>query len=102
MHTFIMHTQYSPDALGTAQSQEELERRVMDRIRSECPQMEWINVSILGPYDCLDVFRAPDIDTALKVATLMRTLAHAHTEVWPATELGESKGPIRPLRSWKE
>ena len=102
MHTFIMHTQYSPDTLSPTQSQEDLERHVVDHIRSEFPQIEWVNVVILGPHDYLDVFRAPDMNTALKVATLIRTLAHAHTEVWQPTELGGSKGLVRPPPSGKE
>jgi len=39
-----------------------------------------------GPYDYVDVFRTLDIDEAFKVATIIRSYGHAHTEVWSATE----------------
>ena len=57
----------------------------MDGIRSEFPTVEWINVAVLGPYKYLDTFQAPDIDTALKVATIVRSFGDAHIEVWAAT-----------------
>ena len=102
MHTFIMHTRYSRNTLVTLQTREEVQRQVVDRIRSECPQLEWINVAILSPYDHLDVFGAPSMDIALKAATLTRTLVSAHTEVWPATELGESEGTLCSMPKRKE
>ena len=40
---------------------------------------------MLGPCDYLDVFEAPDADTATKVALLVRSLGHATTETWLAT-----------------
>jgi uncharacterized protein with GYD domain len=70
----------------------------MERIRSECPSVEWLsNFAVLGPWDYLDIFRAPDVDTATKVSALIRTFGHAHTELWPATEWKHFKEIIREL-----
>jgi hypothetical protein len=93
-----MITRLSPDALSSPSSLEELERKAMQQIRSECPEVEWLhNFAILGPCDYLDIFRAPDTDTAMKVATIIRTYAHAYTEVWTATEWERFKEMIRHL-----
>jgi uncharacterized protein with GYD domain len=98
MQTFIMITRLSPTALTSPQSLEELERNAMKHIRSECPQVEWLhNFAILGPCDYVDIFRAPDIDTAMKVSTIIRTFAHAKTEIWPATEWEKFKEMVRHL-----
>lgn len=52
---------------------------------------------MLGPYDYLDIFKAPDIAAATKVATAVRTFGHANTEVWGATEWEEFKELVRYL-----
>ena len=98
MSTYIMLTRLSHGALVSPKSLEELEQQVMERIRSECPQVEWVhNFAILGPYDYLDIFRAPDMDTAFKVATIVRTFGHANTEVWAASEWKAFKDMVRHL-----
>jgi len=96
--TFVMLTRLSPQALKSPRSLEELEGRVMERIRSECPKVEWVyNLAVLGPYDYVDVFRAPDTETAFKVATLIRTFGHAHTEIWTGLEWARFKDMVRAL-----
>lgn len=98
METYIMLSQLAPGTLNSPKTLETLEKEVMERIRSTCPQVEWVhNFAVLGPYDYLDVFRAPDTQTAFKVATLVRTFGHAHTEVWGATEWAFFKDMVRDL-----
>jgi uncharacterized protein with GYD domain len=98
MATFIMLTRLSASALQTPKSLEDLERQVMERIRTECPEVQWVhNFAVLGPYDYVDIFRAPNSDTAFKVATLVRTFGHAYTEIWTATEWQMFKDMVRHL-----
>ena len=58
-----------------------------------------VNYAVLGPWDYLDIFRAPDSAIATKVSTLIRTFGHAHTEVYTATEWDEYKELVRKLPS---
>lgn len=103
MAIFVMLTRLSPDALSSPKSLEELEKEVMDRIRSECPDVEWMhNFAVLGPYDYVDIFRAPDLETAFKVGTIIRTFGHAHTEIWAAEEWEAYKDLVRHLPGGKE
>ena len=98
MQTFIMLTTLSHSALQSPSSLENLEREVMERIEAECPEVEWSSsYAVLGPYDYLDIFTAPDIETATKVATIVRTFGHAQTEVWGATEWKKFKELVRYL-----
>lgn len=98
MLTFVMLTRLSPDAVKSPKSLEDLERKAMEKVRSECPEVEWVhNFAVLGPYDYVDIFRAPDEETAFKVATLIRTFGHCQTEVWTATEWARFKDMIRHL-----
>jgi uncharacterized protein with GYD domain len=87
MQTYIMLTRLEPSALVSPRSLADLERKVMQRIRKNCPKVKWIaSYAVLGARDYVDIFRAPDNDTATKVSTLIRTFGHAQTETWAATE----------------
>jgi uncharacterized protein with GYD domain len=98
MATFVMLTRLSPSALRSPQSLEELERRIKEQVDTECPQVEWLhNFAILGGCDYLDIFNAPDLETAMKLSTIIRTYGHAHTEVWTAVEWQKYKEMIRHL-----
>jgi uncharacterized protein with GYD domain len=102
MAHYIMLTRLSPEALKSLSSLEELEKEVMERIRIECPGVIWkTSYAVLGPCDYLDVFEAPDNETATKVATLIRTFGHASTEIWAATEWSRFKELVRDLRQHK-
>ena len=98
MTTFVMltrlnHQEESPRSL------EDLSHHVMARIRSECPQAQWqASYVVLGPTDYLDIFTAPDIEVATKVATIIRTFGHATTEIWAATEWDQFIAMVRDIK----
>lgn len=86
MATYVMLTRLSPEALTRPGSVADLNKKVEDRIRQECPGVKWIaNYAVLGPCDYLDIFDAPDADAATRVALLVRSFGHATTETWLAT-----------------
>jgi uncharacterized protein with GYD domain len=86
MPTYAMLTRLSPEALARPASVVELNRQVAERLQRECPGITWLaNYAVLGPYDYLDIFEAPDVDTATKVSLLVRSFGHATTETWMVT-----------------
>lgn len=98
MATFIMLTRLAYGAIRSPEQLEKLEKEVMERIEEglDGGQVKWLaNYAVLGPYDYLDIFEAPDIDAAM----IVRTLGHAHTEVWAATEWKRFKEIVRELPS---
>lgn len=98
MATFIMLTRVSPEAVKSPLSLEKLEQDAMQHIHTECPGVEWCHsYALLGPYDYLDIFNAPDIETAAMVATLIRAYGRAHSEVWAATEWSHFKQMLHAL-----
>jgi hypothetical protein len=55
----------------------------MAHIRRECPRVEWLHSwTLLDPMITLDVFQALDLDTALKVSTLVHLHGQSTTETW--------------------
>lgn len=87
MAKFAMLTRVDSDAVQSPDSLKSLESEVVERIRSDCPDVRWIqNLAVLGPCDHLDIFEAPDIDEALKVAAIIRSVGHARTEIWAAKD----------------
>jgi len=102
MATFIMLTRLAPESLKSPQTLEELEKQATAKVRQECPEVKWLgNYAVLGPYDYVDIFSAPDIEAATKVSALIRTYGHAHTEIWAATEWARFKDLMRHLPGTK-
>lgn len=86
MTTYVMQTRLSPEAMSRPESVAELNKKVEEHIKRDCPEVEWVaNYAVLGPCDYLDIFEAPDSETATKVALIVRSFGHATTETWLAT-----------------
>lgn len=98
MPYFVMLTRLSHDGMRSPKRLMDLEGRVVELVRNECPDVEWVhNFVVLGPYDYLDIFSAPDGETAFRVATIVQTFGNADTEVWGATEWEKYKEMVRLL-----
>lgn len=86
MTLFILLTRLVSEEVKPSFTIGKKEKLVVEIIRKACPKVKWISdYAILGPYDYLDIFEAPDIETAMKVSAIIRSVAGAHTEIWPAT-----------------
>jgi uncharacterized protein with GYD domain len=95
MATYVLLTRLTPETVKSPADLKRLEKEVAERIRKECPQVKWVaNYAILGPYDYLDLFEAPDAAAAAKVAMLVRSFGHAQTETWTALPWEQFEGLI--------
>ncbi|MDP2344386.1 MAG: GYD domain-containing protein [Deltaproteobacteria bacterium] len=98
MSAFVLLTKLNPGVVADRETFAGLEHAVMAQVHSECRGVEWIaSFAVLGPYDYLDLFEAPDVETATKVALIVRLYGHAETEVWPATEWRRFKEIVHEL-----
>ena len=98
MPTFILLTRLLPQALRKPLAFEAVERRVSQAVVENCPGLEWLSShALLGPWDYLDVIRAPDLETATRASLLVRSYGQAHTEIWPAMPWADFKAMTRAL-----
>jgi uncharacterized protein with GYD domain len=95
MSTYVVLTKVSPEAIRTPEGLLELEQLVKERVANECPDVKWVqNYAVMGPYDYLDLFEAPDNETAMRVSTIIRSVGNASTELWPATDWSEFRDQV--------
>jgi uncharacterized protein with GYD domain len=98
MATYVMLTKVSPESMASPAKLKQYEEDVKAKIKRHCPQVSWIsNYAVLGPYDYLDVFEAPDEVVAGKVATIVRSFGHATTETWSAIPWARFKSMVDDL-----
>ena len=85
---------------GCTVSLPHLEQRVTEHVEKDCPGVRWQKRwAALGGCDYLDVFDAPDVDTALEVAVIVRSYGCASTELWPIVEWNRFEQIVEKLRS---
>lgn len=101
MPAFIVLTRLSYQALNSRRSLADLSGAIMKRIRDACAGVEWKAAYVVldcgAPADYVDIFTAPDIGMATKVATIVRAYGHATTEIWAATEWDKVNADIAAL-----
>ncbi len=98
MPTYVLLTRLSPEAVKSPRDIEKLEKEVSDKIKRECKGVQWLNsYAVLGPYDYLDLFEAPDEREATKVTMIIRSFGHATTETWTATPWNRFREIVREV-----
>lgn len=98
MTMFAMATRIDAGAVSKPEDLEELEKAAVAKIKEHCPDVTWHQtLALLGPYDYLDLFDAPDLETAQKVSMLIRSFGRAHSEIWPATRWQDFKETLHSL-----
>lgn len=85
MPTFVLMTSLSPEITRNMRNREEIGREWKQRIANRVPEVRWIaHYALLGPYDFLDIYEAPDEGAAAKVSMISLTLGALRAESWTA------------------
>ena len=75
MKTFVLLTKLSTETSGKIKDREKLGRNWLEQVKEKCPEVKFIaHYALLGRYDFLDIYEAPDEETASKVS--MISLSH--------------------------
>src|SRR5688572_15787260 len=82
MATYVLMSKLSESSLKGRRTEG---RNWLKRIQEVCPGVKWVaHYALLGPYDFMDIYEAPDEETAFKVSLLSRELGAIKAESWPA------------------
>lgn len=85
MQTYVLMTKLSPEASKQMRDRAELGRAWLEQVREKCPDVKFIaHYALLGPYDFLDIYEAPDEDTAAKVSMISLSHGAFQAESWTA------------------
>jgi uncharacterized protein with GYD domain len=69
--TFILLTKLSPEISKQMKDRARLGRVWLDQVREKCPEVKFIeHYALLGSHDFLDIYEAPDEETAAKVSMI--------------------------------
>lgn len=106
MKTFIMMTKISPkdvDIIDVSHHLQEHSRNSaawLAEIKEKCPEVKILaQYSLLGPYDFMCIYEAPDEKTAAKVSMLSRAKGTYQIESWnamPSKEISDMIEGILP------
>jgi uncharacterized protein with GYD domain len=87
MATYILMTKLARDTLAGEEGRAETGREWKLQVERACPGIRWIaHYALLGQYDFMDIYDAPDSETAFKVSLLSRERGAVSAESWPALE----------------
>lgn len=85
MKTFVLMTKLSPELSKQMKNRAMLGRAWLDQVREKCPEVKFIgHYALLGPYDFLDIYEAPDEEVAAKVSMISSANGALSAESWSA------------------
>lgn len=98
MATFVLMTKLGPGVVGDRRTRRERGREWKAAVDAHCPSVRWIaHYALLGQYDFMDVYEAPDAATAFRVSSLSRAHGAITAESWPAVSYESYLGLVEPL-----
>jgi uncharacterized protein with GYD domain len=85
MATYILMTKLSAEGLGAPQKREAIGRSWFEEVKAKCPEVHWVeHFALLGPFDFMDIFEAPNEEVAAKVSVITMSHGAVKAETWPA------------------
>lgn len=85
MPHFVLMTRLAPETLHDAAGRRAMGKAWLEKVKASCPEVKFVaHYALLGQYDFMDIYEAPDIETAHKVSLISRTVGAVSAESWPA------------------
>ena len=85
MATFVLMTKLTPEVFRNLKERERVGKEWLAKIKEKCPDVKWLcHYSLLGPYDFMSIYEAPNEEVASKVSLLTLSLGAMQAESWTA------------------
>jgi uncharacterized protein with GYD domain len=85
MKTFILMTKLTSDMSSKLKQRAKVGHAWLDEVRKKCPEVKFkMHYALLGKYDFLDIYEAPDEETAAKVSMISLANGATLAESWSA------------------
>jgi uncharacterized protein with GYD domain len=85
MPTFVLMTRLDPAVNRDMKQRDKIGQEWKRAVEQKCPSVRWhFHYALLGPYDFMDVFDAPDAEVAAKVSMISRQRGAVQAESWTA------------------
>jgi uncharacterized protein with GYD domain len=85
MATYVLMTKLAPEITKDMRDREQIGRSWKQAIENKCPQVKFLShYALLGPYDFMDIYEAPDEEEAAKVSMITLANGALKAESWTA------------------
>ena len=85
MQTFILLTKLTPELTQRIKDRSAIGGNWLDLGKEKCPKIKFIaHYALLGQYDFLDIYEAPDYESAAKVSMISQANGALQAESLPA------------------
>ena len=90
MPPFVLMTKLSAESMPDARVRRAMGKEWLDRVKRTNPEVKWVaHYALLGPYDFMDVYEAPDVETAHRISMISRSEGAITAESWQALHYDE-------------
>lgn len=81
MQTYVLFTKLSPEVSQKLKERAKIGRAWLDQVKEKCPEVNFIaHYALLGEYDFMDIYEAPDEETAAKVSMISLANGALHAQ----------------------
>jgi uncharacterized protein with GYD domain len=85
MPTYVLMTKLSPDASKQLKDRAQVGKKWMEQVKKSCPEVKFVShYALLGTYDFMDIYEAPNEETAAKVSMISLANGAFKAESWSA------------------
>ncbi len=85
MATYVLMTKLSPEETRKIKQRSRIGREWLNKVRKKCPEVKFLcHYALLGPYDFLDIYEAPNPEIAAKVSMISLSNGAIQAESWTA------------------